>query len=78
MDADYGDIPLHSDIKWLNAGKCSQRFFVLRKEILQFPQTENLGQEFQRELQDTLASFKCPEFEITRQRAEYVSPSWSH
>jgi len=27
-------------------------FFALRKEILLFLQTENLGQEFQRELQD--------------------------
>jgi hypothetical protein len=30
-----GDIPLHSDITCLSAGKCLQRsFFVLRKEIL--------------------------------------------
>jgi hypothetical protein len=35
VDADCGDIPLHSDITWLSAGKCLQRsFFVLRKEIL--------------------------------------------
>jgi hypothetical protein len=52
MDADYCDIPLHSDIRWLNAGKCLQPFlFALRKEILLFLQTENLKQEFQRELQ---------------------------
>jgi hypothetical protein len=52
MDADYCDIPLHSDIGWLNAGKCLQRFlFALRKEILLFLQTENLKQELQKELQ---------------------------
>jgi hypothetical protein len=27
MDADCGDIPLHSDIRLLSAGKCLQRFF---------------------------------------------------
>jgi hypothetical protein len=32
MDADYGDIPLHCDIRWLSAGKCSQLFFFLRQE----------------------------------------------
>jgi hypothetical protein len=31
---------------------CSVLFIALRKEILQFLQTENLEQEFQRELQD--------------------------
>jgi hypothetical protein len=28
--ADHGDIPLHSGIKWLSAGKLLQRFFCLR------------------------------------------------
>jgi hypothetical protein len=32
MDANYGDIPLHSNNRWLNVGKCLQRsFFGLRK-----------------------------------------------
>jgi hypothetical protein len=88
MDTYYSDIPLHSDIRQSSAEKCFQRFFALRKEILMFLQTENLGQEFHRELQDMgficflalLAniSLKCPEFEIARQRAECISPSWSH
>jgi hypothetical protein len=89
-DADYGEIPLHSDIRWLSTGKYLQHsFFVLRKEILLFLQTENLGQEFQRELQDMgfihshlscrfNVSFKCPEFEFARQEAEYISSSRSH
>jgi hypothetical protein len=64
-------------------GKMFSVFFVLRKEIRHFPQTENLGREFQSELQDmgfirSLASFKYPEFEIARQRAKYISPSRSH
>jgi hypothetical protein len=52
MDADYGNISLHSDIRWLSEEKCLQRFFAPRKEIILYLQTENLGQEFQRELQD--------------------------
>jgi hypothetical protein len=52
MDADYGDIPLHSDIRWFSVGKCLQHFFffALRKEILLFLQTENPGQELQMEI----------------------------
>jgi hypothetical protein len=61
-------------------------FFVLRKEIFLFLQTENQGQEFQRELQGIgfmfshlpcpfNVSFKCPEFENARQMAKYISPS---
>jgi hypothetical protein len=46
MDADYDDIHLHSDIKWLSAGKCLQLFFALREKNPLFHQTENLGQEF--------------------------------
>jgi hypothetical protein len=52
MDADCGDIPLHSDIRRLSARKCMQRLFALRKEILLFLQNENLERQFQRELQD--------------------------
>jgi hypothetical protein len=29
MDADYGDIPLHYDIRWLSVAKRSQRFSSL-------------------------------------------------
>jgi hypothetical protein len=44
--------PYISDIRWLSAEKCLQRIFSLRKEILLFHQTEHLGQESQRKLQD--------------------------
>jgi hypothetical protein len=33
LDADYVDIPLHSDIRWLSAGKCLQRSFFCAKKI---------------------------------------------
>lgn len=33
VDATYGDLLLHTDIRWLSAGNCLQRFFALRKEI---------------------------------------------
>lgn len=33
VDATYGDLLLHTDIRWLSAGNCLQRFFSLRKEI---------------------------------------------
>jgi hypothetical protein len=52
MDADYSDIPLHCDIRWLSARKGLYRSFSLRKEIPLFLQADNLGQTFQRELQD--------------------------
>jgi hypothetical protein len=53
VDADYGDIPLHSGIRLLSAGKCLELFFfALRKGSILFLQTEDLGQEFLRELQD--------------------------
>ncbi|KAG5870606.1 hypothetical protein JTB14_017823 [Gonioctena quinquepunctata] len=33
VDAANGDLLLNTDIRWLSAGNCSQRFFALRKEI---------------------------------------------
>jgi hypothetical protein len=36
----------------VGCGKMFAAFFCAKKEILLFRQTENLGQEFQRELQD--------------------------
>jgi hypothetical protein len=36
-DASYdGDLLLHSQIRWLSAGKCLERFFALRREIRLF------------------------------------------
>jgi hypothetical protein len=36
IDASYGDLLLHSHIRWLSAGKCLERFFALRREITLF------------------------------------------
>jgi len=33
LNYDYGDLLLHTDVRWLSHGKCLERFFVLRKEI---------------------------------------------
>ncbi|CAH2003664.1 unnamed protein product [Acanthoscelides obtectus] len=33
VDATYGDLLLHTDVRRVSAGKCLQRFFALRKEI---------------------------------------------
>ncbi|XP_031746573.1 general transcription factor II-I repeat domain-containing protein 2B-like [Xenopus tropicalis] len=33
LDAAYGDLLLHTNVRWLSAGKCLVRFFALRKEI---------------------------------------------
>lgn len=29
----YGDLLMHTDIRWMNRGKCLERFFALRNEI---------------------------------------------
>jgi len=39
LDCEYGDLLLHMDVRWLSRGKCLKRFFVLRKEILEFLKT---------------------------------------
>jgi hypothetical protein len=33
IDDSYGDLLLHSQIRWLNVEKCLERFFALRREI---------------------------------------------
>lgn len=33
VDAEYGDLQLHTEIRWMNHGTCLERFFVLRSEI---------------------------------------------
>jgi len=36
---EYGDLLLYTDVRWLSRGKCFERFFVLRKEILKYLKT---------------------------------------
>jgi hypothetical protein len=40
IDASYGDLLSHSQIRWLSAGKCLERFFALRREIPLFLKDE--------------------------------------
>jgi len=36
VDAEYGDLLLYNQVRWLSSGKCLERFFGVRKEIVQF------------------------------------------
>ncbi|KAM3867728.1 general transcription factor II-I repeat domain-containing protein 2-like [Diretmus argenteus] len=33
VDAAYGDLKLHAEVRWMSRGKCLERFFALRTEI---------------------------------------------
>ncbi|XP_066590714.1 general transcription factor II-I repeat domain-containing protein 2B-like [Prorops nasuta] len=37
-DSLYKDIPLYSDVRWLSAGQCLERFLALKNEIMMFLQ----------------------------------------
>lgn len=52
VDAEYGDISLYCEVRWLSAGNCLQQFFGLRNEILAFLTNENIGHEYQEKLKD--------------------------
>jgi hypothetical protein len=43
INASYRDLLLHSQIRWLSAGKCLERFFVLKREIPLFMKDEFLS-----------------------------------
>ena len=36
MDAEYGELLLHSDVQWLSRGKALARFWILKTYELQF------------------------------------------
>lgn len=40
VNAAYGDLLLHCEVRWLSAGKCLNRFFAIRKEIPIFLKNE--------------------------------------
>ena len=54
VKAEFSDIPQHSSVRWLSAGKTLQHFFALRKDILSFLQNEQLSNTelYQTQLQD--------------------------
>lgn len=41
LSAEYGDVLLHTDIRWLSRGKVLQRFFALLNEIKAFMETRD-------------------------------------
>ncbi|XP_066592988.1 general transcription factor II-I repeat domain-containing protein 2B-like [Prorops nasuta] len=55
-DSLYKDIPLYSDVRWLSAGQCLERFFALKNEIMMFLQiiamTSAMYNEFKSFLED--------------------------
>lgn len=44
-NATYTDVPLYSEVRWLSAGKCLNKFFAIKKEISLFLQ-ENLNDKY--------------------------------
>lgn len=52
LEAEYGDISLYCEVRWLSAGNCLQQFFGLRNEILAFLRNENIGHEYQEKLEE--------------------------
>ncbi|KAI7790569.1 general transcription factor II-I repeat domain-containing protein 2 [Triplophysa rosa] len=42
IDAEYGDVIYHSNVRWLSRGSVLQRFYSLRSEIDQFLKEKNL------------------------------------
>ncbi|CAH1984696.1 unnamed protein product [Acanthoscelides obtectus] len=57
VDATYGNLLLHIDVRWLSAGKCLQRVFALRKEIPIFLKNEVTSDTTELENQMTDAQF---------------------
>lgn len=52
LEAEYGDISLYCEVRWLSAGNCLQQFFGLKDEILAFLRNENIGQEYHEKLEE--------------------------
>lgn len=44
-NAVYTDVPLYCEVRWLSAGKCLEKFFAIRKEILLFLQEQSISKD---------------------------------
>jgi len=51
MVSEYGDIPLHCEVRWLSAENCLKSIFALRIEVFEFLKSENIGQQFYEDIQ---------------------------
>ena len=59
VDAAYGDLQMHTEVRWMSRGKCLERFFALRSEIPVFLEESVSGDmsAYCRKLRDT--AFLC-------------------
>ena len=44
-DAQYKDLSLHSDVRWLSAGKCLQQFQGILEHVIKFLEDENIDNQ---------------------------------
>ncbi|KAG5875647.1 hypothetical protein JTB14_003491 [Gonioctena quinquepunctata] len=56
VNATYGDLLLHTDIRWLSAGNCLPRFFALRMEIPILLKNEVNTTELENQMKDAQLS----------------------
>ncbi|XP_019845605.2 SCAN domain-containing protein 3 [Bactrocera dorsalis] len=57
LDADHEDLLVHSDVRWLSKGKCLQRLFNLRKDVLIF-----FGENVSPDVETFVAALKDRDF----------------
>lgn len=57
IDADYGDVLMYTEVRWLSRGKCLERLFNLRMELELFFQSQDHSK-----FGDILNTLKCPNF----------------
>lgn len=60
IDADYGDVLMYTEVRWLSRGKCLERLFNLRTELENFLNVQNCPKNL-----DILNALKYPNFLLT-------------